>query len=384
MPPERKLQWIELSQNALSNNIRSLNKLAPNKMLAVCVKANAYGHGISEIVTMLIDNPLVEYLTVHSMREAIRCRRAGWRKKIMLLGPVELCDSDAVLEFDIEPVVFNTEFLENIGKTADKFNRTVRTHLKLETGTNRQGINETDIPKFAKAYKKYKSLQAPYGASTHFANIEDTTNHDYADYQLGEFNRLVKILEKNNIKPDILHTASSAATILFNKTHFDLVRPGISVYGYWPSKETFVSSKTENGGNDLFQPVLKWKTRVTQIKKLEHDAFIGYGCTYQTTSKSKIAIIPVGYYDGYSRRLSNQAYVLVNGKRAPIRGRICMNISMIDITDIQKVKLENEVTLLGSDNEEQISADRLAMWDQSINYEILSRLSSETYRMIVP
>ena len=383
MPPVRKLQWIELSQSALHKNIRSLASLAPNKILAVCVKSNAYGHGITETVKILLDNQQVNYLTVHSMREAIKCRRAGWRKQSMLLGPVELCDTDAVLEFDIEPVVFNVKFLENIGKQADKFNRTVKTHLKLETGTNRQGIIESDIEKFAAVYKKYKSLGKPYGASTHFANIEDTTNHEYAQYQLDQFHKLLKVLAAHNIEPEIRHTASSAATILFGKTHFEMVRPGISVYGYWPSKETYLSHKLEGGENNLFEPVLSWKSRVTQIKKVEADSFISYGCTYQTTAKSKIAVIPVGYYDGYSRSLSNKSYVLINGKRAPIRGRICMNLMMADITDIPQVSLESEVTLLGKEQDEQISANKIADWAHTINYEILACLSGEIYREIV-
>ncbi len=383
MPPIRKLQWIELSQKALHKNILSLTNLAPNKIFAACVKSNAYGHGISEMVTILKENRRVNYLTVHSMREAIKCRRAGWRKQILLLGPVELCDTDAILEFDIEPIVFNTQFLDNIGKQADKFNRTVKTHIKLETGTNRQGITEKDIPKFAKVYKKYKSLGKPYGASTHFANIEDTTNHSYAEYQLEQFKKLLKVMAAHDIAPKIKHTASSAATILFGKTHFDMVRPGISLYGYWPSKETYLSHKLEGGKNNLFKPVLTWKSRITQLKKLEPDSFISYGCTYQTTAKSKIGIIPVGYYDGYDRALSNKAYVLINGKRAPIRGRVCMNLMMADISDIPKVKLENEVTLIGKENKEELSANRIAEWADTINYEILARLSGEIYREIV-
>lgn len=383
MPPKTKLQWIELSNKALLNNIRSLANLAPGKEMAICVKSNAYGHGLEQIVTMLLDHPSVDYLTVHSMREAIKCRRFGWRKKIMLLGPVELCDTDAILEFDVEPIVFNKEFLNNIGKRADKFNRTVRTHLKLETGTHRQGITLKDIESFAKVYKKYKSLQAPYGASTHFANIEDTTNHEYAEYQLKEFDRLLKEMAKHKISPSIKHTASSAATILFDKTHFDLVRPGIAVYGHWPSKETYLSYRLEGGKNDLFQPVLSWHSRVTQVKKIDADQYIGYGCTYRTTSKSKLAIIPVGYYDGYSRALSNHSYCLIKGKRAQIRGRVCMNLMMADITDIPNVKLEEEVVLIGQSKDDRISTEQIASWSNSINYEVLARLSESIYRLIV-
>jgi alanine racemase len=317
------------------------------------------------------------------MGEAIRCRRAGWRKQIMLLGPVEQCDVDAILEFDVEPVVFNKQFLENLGRRADKFKRKVRTHLKLETGTNRQGVTEKEIIALAASYKKYSSLKKPYGASTHFANIEDTTNHEYAEFQLKEFKRLLKVMSVNKISPTIKHTASSAATILFDKTHFDMVRPGISVYGHWPSKETYLSYRLEGGSNSLFEPVLSWKTRITQLKALPPDSFIGYGCTYRTTSKTKLAILPIGYYDGYDRAMSNQAYCLIQGKRAPVRGRVCMNLTMVDVTDIPKLKLEDEAVLIGNSNGEIISAEQLAIWAGSINYEILARLSDSIYRIIV-
>lgn len=381
--PDTKLNWIELSRSALKNNISSLSKLAPKKLLAASVKANAYGHGLHQIVEMLCDEPKVDYLTVHSMGEAIRCRRAGWRKQIMLLGPVEMSDVDAILEFDVEPVVFNKKFLENLGRRADKFNRIVKTHLKLETGTNRQGVTEKEIASLAVTYKNFKSLKKPYGASTHFANIEDTTNHGYAEYQLKEFNRLLKVMSSNKIPPTIRHTASSAATILFNKTHFDMVRPGISVYGHWPSKETYLSYRLEGGSNNLFEPVLSWKTRITQLKTLPVDSFVGYGCTYRTTSKTKLAILPIGYYDGYSRALSNQGYCLIKGKRAPVRGRVCMNLTMVDVTDISKLKLEDKVVLIGNSDGEKISAEQLAVWAGSINYEILARLSENIYRIIV-
>jgi alanine racemase len=242
-------------------------------------------------------------------------------------------------------------------------------------------VNEKELPKFIDVYKKYSSLGKPFGAYTHFANIEDTTNHEYAEHQLKLFKKHIKFLASNKMKPKLCHTASSAATILFDKTHFDMVRPGISAYGYWPSKETYLSYRLEGGSNELFEPVLSWKTRVVQLKDLPADSFVGYGCTYRTTSKTKLAILPVGYFDGYDRALSNQSYVLINGKRAPIRGRVCMNLMMADVSDINGVKVGDEVTLIGKSGKELISADLLAGWANSINYEILSRLSQQTVRI---
>jgi alanine racemase len=226
-------------------------------------------------------------------------------------------------------------------------------------------------------------LKKPYGAGTHFANIEDTTNHEYAEYQLQNFSRLIKKLELLKIKPEVRHTASSAALILFDKTRFEMVRPGISVYGHWPSKETYLSHQQRGGDNNLFQPVLTWKTRITQLKSIKADEFIGYGCTYRTTKPAKLAILPVGYYDGYSRALSNTAYVLIRGRRAPVRGRICMNLMMVDVTDIKGVKFGDEATLIGRTKNDAVTAEQLAGWSGTINYEILARLSQKIPRLIV-
>jgi len=376
------LNWIELSRGAIDKNINSLARLAPGRIMAVCVKANAYGHGLTEVVGLLRKNSHVNYLTVHSLDEAIRCRDAGWTRKIMLLGPIALDMTEAVLRYDLEPVIFNRDFLIRLGRTAKKHDRQVCTHLKLETGTHRLGVTEKNLPAFAKIYHQYPSV-IPYGASTHFANIEDTTSHDYAEYQLANFERMLRQLAKLKIKPTVRHTASSAATILFRKTHFEMVRPGIAVYGLWPSKETYLSYRLLGGENDLFEPVLGWKTRVSQIKQLPADSYIGYGRTYRTTSPARIAVLPIGYYDGYDRALSNHGHVLIRGRRAPIRGRICMNITMADITDIKQVRFEEEVTIIGSGGSETITADTLADWARTINYEILARISPEMPRTIV-
>jgi alanine racemase len=377
------LNWIELSRSALRHNVRSLAKLARGRTLAVAVKANAYGHGLPEIARMLVDLPEVDYVSVHSLEEATACRESGWDRRIMLLGPVARQRLDAVLEYDLEPVIFDRQTLSSLGRIADRHNRQIRTHLKLETGTNRQGITERELPAYARIYKRHLGLRRPYGASTHFANIEDTTNHEYAQYQLANFNRMVKTMGRLGIRPTVRHTTCSAALILFEKTRFQLVRAGISAYGHWPSKETYLSYRLQGGQDNLFQPVLTWKTRVTQIKQLAADTFVGYGCTYRTTSPTRLAVLPVGYYDGYDRGLSNRGHVLVNGKRAPVRGRICMNLVMVDITDIKGVRLGDEVTLLGRSGNEIVSAEQLAQWAQTINYEILARLSPAIPRIEV-
>jgi alanine racemase len=351
--------------------------------MAVCVKANAYGHGLKPIVSLISQRNDVAYLTVHSLEEAVACREAGWSKKIMVLGPIATSDLDAVLELDLEPMVFNRETLTNLGKISNKAGKQVLTHLKLETGTNRQGITEKELPSFAEIYKKHKWLGKPFGASTHFANIEDTTSHDYAQYQLKCFGCMVATMTRLGIKPKVRHTAASAALILFDKTRFELVRPGIAVYGHWPSKETYLTYRLQGGQNNAFTPVLSWKTKITQLKDLPVDSFVGYGCTYRTTARTRLAVLPIGYYDGYDRLLSNRAHVLIKGKRAPVRGRVCMNIIMVDVTDNKGVALGDRATLVGVDGTERLPAEQIAEWAETINYEVLARLSPAIARQVV-
>jgi alanine racemase len=383
MQTRHRLSWIELSKSALDHNIQSLARLAGKRAIAVSLKANAYGHGLAPMMSLLRERAEIGYVTVHSLEEAACCRELGWDRRIMVLGPIALGELEAVFDYDLEPVVFTREALDKLGRLAKKRERSVRTHLKLETGTNRQGVLEKDLAPIASIYKKYKYLKKPYGAGMHFANIEDTTNHEYAQRQLDRYNRMVARMKALGIGPTVRHTACSAALLLFDKTRFELVRPGIVLYGHWPSKETYLSYRLAGGHNDILKPVLSWRTRVTQIKDVPADAFIGYGCTYRTTSPTRLATLPIGYSDGYDRSLSNLSYVLIKGKRAPVRGRVCMNLTMVDITDIPEVKLEEPVTLIGADKKEMISAEQLAGWAGTISYEILARLSPNTFRLVL-
>jgi alanine racemase len=378
----KNLNWIEIDRKAILTNVRNLGHLAgKNVTMAAAAKANGYGHGLTEMAGILRDGP-VEYLALHSTSEAEVARQAGWERKILLVGGIAPEDIDAVIRLDIEPTVFDIGFIESLGRLCRRSKVTARVHIKLETGTNRQGFTQKELDRAAAVLKRYPEL-AVEGVSTHFANIEDTTDHTYAWYQLDLFKKLVAHLAGKGIVPRRRHTACSAALLLFKDTYFDLVRPGISLYGYWPSKETYVSYKLGGGKNSILKPALSFYSRITQIKTVEADSFVGYGCTYRTSTRSTIAILPVGYYEGIDRRLSNLGYVLIKGKRAPIRGRVCMNLTMVDITDIPGVKMYDPATIIGTDGREQITADTHAGWCQTINYEILSGLSPSIPRIVV-
>ena len=252
----------------------------------------------------------------------------------------------------------------------------------METGTGRQGVLPERVEGFVEQLQAVPGANL-VGVSTHFANIEDTLNHDYAQSQLDKFQRALGVLEGLKVKPDYIHTAATAAAILFDKTHFGLVRAGIGIYGHWPSRETYLSTLLGHRPVPDLRPVLTWKTRLVQIKELPEGSYIGYGCTYRATRPIRVGVLPVGYADGYDRKLGNSAYVLIRGKRAPVIGRVCMNLTMVDISDIPQAGLEDEVVLLGRDGEERISAETMAEWAGTINYEILTRLSPLLPRKVV-
>ncbi len=221
------------------------------------------------------------------------------------------------------------------------------------------------------------------GASTHFANIEDTTEHAYAEQQISTFARVVERLRAAGHDVPIVHAACSAATLLFTRTHLDLARIGIALYGIWPSKETYVSC-LERGKPTLdLRPALTWKTRVAQVKAVPEGSYVGYGGTFRATRESRFAVLPVGYHEGYDRALSNVAHVLVRGRRAPVRGRVCMNMMLVDVTDVPGVALEDEVVLLGAQGEERIRAEQVGVWCGTIPYEVVSRIHPALPRVVV-
>ena len=284
-------------------------------------------------------------------------------------------------------MVYNKETIKRFGSLASKsFKNKINVHLKVETGTSRQGLEKEKLLELAKFIKKYSQIEIE-GIYTHYANIEDTTNHSYAQQQLKRFKEAVELLEKNNIKIPMKHTACSAEVILFPKTYFNIVRLGISTYGLWPSKETFVSAQDKNRKINL-EPALTWKTRIAQIKDIKAGTPISYGLTEKISQASKVAILPIGYWDGYDRKLSSIGNVLIKGKRCKVLGRVCMNMIIVDISYLasfgkrEGVKLEDEVVLLGKQGKEEITADELAQKIGTINYEVVARINPLIPRVV--
>ncbi len=376
------LSWVEISSEALQHNVMQFRSLIGEKRIFCgVVKSNAYGHGMLEISPLLLSSG-VDWLGVNSLEEGILLRREGIRAPVIILGYTPLSQLKEVVEHGFRLVVYNFETVRALGEISKKKKKETLLHIKLETGTHRQGVYPEKIPEFIEEIKKFPYLRIE-GISTHFANIEDTTDHSYAENQLEIFKRTLKMLEDNNFKIPIKHTACTAATLLFPQTYFDMVRVGIGLYGLWPSRETLLSSMINGNPPVELKPVLTWKTRIAQIKEVKKGSFIGYGCSYKTLRDSKIAVLPVGYNEGYDRRLSNISHVLIKGQRAPVRGRVAMNMVMVDVTDIEGVNLEDEVVLIGSQGKERINADYLASLCGTINYEIVTRINHQIPRIVV-
>jgi alanine racemase len=376
------LQRILISRKALVHNIAEFRRLVgPRRKFMAVVKANAYGHGLCEVAGVAAENG-VDWLGVNSVEEGTALRAAGFRAPILVLGYVPLVALEEAVAGDMRLIVYNRETVARLAAVSRRMCKTARVHVKVETGTRRQGVDVAEVWPFVRDIRRRGGLVVE-GLSSHFANIEDTTRHDYPRLQLEAFKKASRELRARGVRVPLRHMSCTASTILFPKTDFNMARVGIGLYGYWPSKETYVSCLQTKRKPLRLEPVLTWKARIAQVKRVPPDAFVGYGCTYKTTRPTVLAVVPVGYYDGYDRRLSNASHVLVHGRRAPVRGRVAMDFFMADVTDIPGVRLEDEVTLLGADGGERVAADDLAALAGTISYEILARINPLVPRVVV-
>ncbi len=370
--------WIEISRAAIEANLglfRSL--LSPGTGILAVVKANAYGHGLEEVAAICADAD-VAMLGVHTADEVERLRRAGVTTPILAMGHLTAAEVERVVGPEVHVLVSSVGVLDALASQARRLGTPVSVHLKVDTGTHRQGVFPEEAAGLAQAARERGLTVA--GVATHFANIEDTTDHSYAMQQLERFRGVLESL------PEIpaAHAACSAAALLFRETDFALARIGIALYGHWPSKETYLSWLLAHGRDGVkLSPALSWRARIGQLKEIPAGEPIGYGLTHRTTRLSHIAVLPVGYAEGYPRQLSNRARVLVRGRSAPVVGRVCMDVTMVDVTDVPGVREGDVATLIGRDGDDAVTAEELAELCGTINYEILARLSPSVARVVV-
>ena len=384
MSPQNRdfIQWIEIDRGALVHNLRQFRSLiGKDRKLMAVVKANAYGHGLLD-VSKIVLGAGADWLGVNSVEEGTCLREAGFDAPVLVLGAALLGDLEKALRQDLRLTVYTTETIDALGRLAARLKKRARIHLKVETGTQRQGLRAEDLIRFVRRIQKHPGLVLE-GLSSHFANIEDTTSSSYPEIQLKAFLSAVERLVRAGIEVPVKHMSCTASSILFPATYFDMVRVGIGLYGLWPSKETLLSCRLQKRDPVELRPVLSWRARIVQVKPVPKGSFIGYGGTYRTTRAARLAVIPVGYYDGYDRGLSNAAYVLVRSRRAAVRGRVAMDFITADVTDIPGARLEDEVTLIGRSGREVISAEFLASLAGTISYEILARLNPQIPRIVL-
>ena len=378
------LVWAEIDLKAIAHNVCELRRITQpeSKMMAV-VKSNGYGHGAIEVAKCALQNGATS-LGVARIEEGIQIRETGIRAPILIFGYTLPDRAADLLEYELTPCVYTVASARKFSKTAASLGKKIKAHLKVDTGMGRLGqlannfkadnstaINADDIEE-ALAIAGLNSLELE-GIFTHFATA-DSSDKSYAEKQLHLFINYLKRLQQAGVNPPVTHAANSAALIDMPQSHLDMVRPGIAIYGLYPSDE--VRKKKAN-----LKPAMALKTRIIHLKKVPAGFKVSYGITHETRKPTTIATVPVGYADGLSRGLSSRGQMLVHGQRVPIIGRICMDLTMLDVGSIENVQMGDEVVIFGQQGNETLTVDEMAAMLKTINYEIVSTITARVPRV---
>lgn len=358
---------IEVNQKALAENMKVFRGLvAPSTRLMAVVKANAYGHGLLLAAEAFVQGG-ADILGVHTVDEGCLLREGGITCTIIVLGPANEFEVMAAIENQLEITVASLAAVDQLPASSDPLN----IHLKVETGVNRQGLVEDEFVQAMASLKDRPGLNL-VGLSSHFADIEDTTDHTFARQQMFRFENYQARWRQHLATKPVVHMTCSAATLLWESSHGSIARVGISAYGIWPSRETRVSARRENRPEISLQPAMTWKCKVSQVRQVPAGETVGYGRSWKAMTDARVAVLPVGYSDGIPRALSGRGHVLLQGKRAPLIGRICMNLCMVDVTHIPEATAGDEAVLLGNQGPESITTEMLADQLGTIAYEVLT------------
>ncbi|MDO8495483.1 MAG: alanine racemase [bacterium] len=356
--------WIEVSKATLENNVRVIRRLSQGKIIMAVVKSNAYGHGLVETAKLFLKYG-ADWIGTDNLNEAVALRKAKVKAPILVLGytPVE------ALALAVKNKIKLTLYGEEFFKTASPHKRHIDWHLKIDSGMSRQGVLSEDLPVFIQNLKNFPDIKLE-GVFTHFANADDIPRLAYARTQLANFHGALAVLEANGINPKIIHAAATPAFFSLPEASFDLIRVGIGFYGLWPSDKF-----QESFGGFGLEPALSWKTRVVQVKKIKKGTPVGYGITEKVRRDSTIAVLPVGYYDGFFRGLSSIGRVLIHEQSCKILGRVSMNLCVADVSAVSAVKVWDEAVLIGQSGEEKITPEEIAQKLGTISYEVVSRIN---------
>lgn len=372
------ISYIEISKDNLIYNILQFKKLAKEGTeIGLAIKGNAYGHGQNVVAKIL--EKYVDYFLVNSFDELKELRKVT-KKKTFILGYVEKKDLAKTLKLNSVISIFSKEQLEELDRITTKFKTKAYIHILIDAYLGREGFLFEELDEVFNKLKNYKYIEV-FGMYAHFANIEDTNNFTHAKKQINEYKKGLKLAEKFGYKNLYKHISATSGLLVYekNKGINSIVRIGIGAYGLWPSLHIEFLYKRKM----QLKPVLSWKTKVAQIKNLKAGRTIGYGLTYMTYKDIKIAILPIGYADGLDRKLSNKGKVLINGEKCKILGRISMNMTVVDVSHLENIKIEDEVVIIGKQEGEIIKTEDLAQIIDTINYEITTRISPLIPRVVV-
>ncbi len=380
---------IELSQSSLTGNINFIRKkVGDTTRISSVVKANAYGHGIHEFVKMCEKAGVNHFATASAFEAEEVLQAKSPASDIMIMGILYPDDISWAIEHGIEFFVFNYDRLPKVLELARQLGTKAKVHLEVETGANRTGLPAHEVSKSIDFIKKNNEFIEFTGICTHFGGAESFSNQFKIEMQHSRFKEFLKICTKKKISPKYRHIACSAAALAYPDTLYDMVRIGVAQYGFWPSPDIYFMhmqtvQKPRRKSNGALKRIITWKTDIMDLRDVDAGEFIGYGTAYQATQNMKVAVLPLGYSNGYPRAQSNRGHVLIRGKKAPIVGLINMNLFMVDVSHIQSVAVGDEVVLVGRQQNNTINISSFTNVTQLLNNEVLSRLPAAIPRKIV-
>ncbi len=363
--------WAEIDLDAIAANVRAFCRhVGPSVQVIAVVKANAYGHGAEQVAKAALEAGATR-LAVHRAIEGVELRQAGIQAPILIMGYTPPAAAALIVDWRLTPSLMTLEFARALSAAAGAAGTTVPVHIKVDTGMSRYGLLPEEVLAFARESTELSGLQLE-GVFTHFATA-DSADGTHVNNQLRQFQSVLTSLRAAGIEVPLAHAANSAATMRLPEAHLDAVRPGVALYGLDPSEEWA----------PVFPlvPALTLKSRVSRVRDLSAGAAISYGRTFVAPRRMRVALVPVGYGDGYHRIISNRGAVLIGGQRAPILGRICMDQFVVDVTDIPGVCQDDEVVLVGRQGQGWIRAEEVATWSGTVNYEVTTSLLPRVTRV---
>ncbi|HEY65189.1 MAG TPA: alanine racemase [Caldilineae bacterium] len=365
--------WLEIDVNAVSDNVRLVQEIVgPHVQIMAVVKANAYGHGLQQIAHAAVAGGAT-MLGVACLSETYLLREGGIDVPMLVLGYTPAWQADEVVRHGVRVTLFDFQTATALSQAACSLGQPAYVHIKVDTGMGRLGVLPDEAPDFVEMVARLPGIEVE-GVFTHFS-VADEADKGYTYWQLERFRGVLEAVQARGIHVPLVHAANSAALLTVPESRFNMVRLGIAMYGLPPSGETPLPSG--------FRRALTWKTLVAQVKTLPPGSFVSYGNTYRTRGAERIAVIPVGYADGFRRAPTHWGNVLVHGQRAPIVGRVCMDQTMINVTHIPDVRQDDEVVLIGRQGDDEITPDEVAVHLGTISYEVISEILARVPRIVV-